>query len=201
MEFDEPAIRTKETLDVRQEVSVPAEKMATYLFTAWSIEDCLNPPKEVLINMQSRNSRINETDQPPEPSDNNEFSQSQTDVPAGTDSEELDTLKVTVEYWGATNPPPTIHLLMSETAKKEWKDSYLTDPAFKTIASDPKFSYEKYTPGRRFFVDKDGMVFFSNEDYQPRLCVPEGQRNFVLWEAHENSLESAHAGPERLGSL
>ena len=87
---------------------------------------------------------------------------------------------------------------MSEDTKKEWRETYLNDPAFKAIASDPKYSYENFTPGRRFFKDEDGMIFFSNEDYQPRLCIPKGQRNFVLTEAHENPLESAHAGPERL---
>ena len=111
---------------------------------------------------------------------------------------ELDTLKATAEYWGATNPPPTIHLSMSEAAKAEWRNGYLDDPAFKTIAADPKFSYDNYSPGRQFFVNNDGMIFFSNKDYQPRLCVPGSQRNFILKEAHENALESAHSGPEHL---
>ena len=198
LEQDEPVIRAKETLDVRQEVSGPAERMAAYSFAAWSIEDCLDPPKEVLINMRSRNSRTDETGQFVEPLDGGDDSEEQKDKVVEDDSEELDTLKATAEYWGATNPPPTIHLSMSETAKEEWRSSYLKDPAFKAIASDPEFSYEKFRPGRRFFVDKDGMIFFSNEDYQPRLCVPGELRNFVLKEAHENSLESAHAGPERL---
>ena len=42
------------------------------------------------------------------------------------------------------------------------------------------------------------MIFFNSENYQPLLCVPVGQRNFILKEAHENPLESAHAGPEKL---
>ena len=74
----------------------------------------------------------------------------------------------------------------------------MSDPAFKAIATDPKYSYENFTLGRRFFKDEDGMIFFSNEDYQPCLCVPKGQRNFMLREAHKNPLESAHAGPEQL---
>lgn len=51
LEFDEPVIRCKELLDMRQEVEGPAAKMAAYSFAAWSIEDCLDPPKEVMINV------------------------------------------------------------------------------------------------------------------------------------------------------
>ena len=193
----EPVIRAKETLDTRQEVSSPAEKMAAYSFAVWSIEDCLDPPKEAMINVRSCNKRESDTLQPIELSVENEISKQNSDVTSESD-DELDTLQTTAEYWGATNPPPNVHLSMSDDSKKAWRESYLDDPAFKNIASDPEFSYEKFMPGRRFFVDKEGMIFFNNEDYQPRLCVPMKQRNFILSEAHDNPLESAHAGPERL---
>ena len=42
------------------------------------------------------------------------------------------------------------------------------------------------------------MIFFSNENYQPWLCIPVGLRNFTLREAHESPFKLAHTGPERL---
>ena len=163
LEFDEPAIRAKESLDVRQEVGGPAEKMAAYTFTAWSIEDCLYPPKEVLINVRSRNRKDDNVTESTESLPEQDVPPAHADTITESDSEELDTLKPTAEYWGATNPPPTVHLSMSENAKKEWLESYLNDPAFKAIATDPKYSYKEFTLGRQFFTDKDGMIFFSNE--------------------------------------
>ena len=200
MEPDEPSIRAKETLDERQEV-MPAEKMAAfaYSFAAWSIEDCLDTPKEVLINVRSRNKKL-ETETEELPTLGNGGSDDRPVNNQGNDLEtdELDTLEPSSEYWGAMNPPPTIHLSMSEDAKNEWKKSYREDPMFRTIVDDSTYKEETLTPGRRFFVDRDGMIFFNSKNYQPRLCVPAGQRNFVLKEAHENPLESAHAGPEKL---
>ena len=189
LETKEPSIRAKETLDERQEV-VHAEKMAAYTFAAWSIEDCMDEPKEVLINVRSRNKNPSEEEVTHLVSSD----ASQVD----SESDELDTLNTTAEYWGAVNPPPTINLAMSDAAKQQWKLAYLEDPMFRSIAQNDGSRLDNPDPGRRFIVDQDGMIFFNNEDYQPRLCVPISQRNFVLKEAHENPFESAHAGPERL---
>lgn len=199
METDEPAIRAKETLDERQEVT-PAQKMAAFAFTfaAWSIEDCLDEPKEAMINVRSRNKDVEIEDVVPHVLNEDGNGNLSVDQGSQLESEELNTLATSTEYWGAMNPPPTVHLSMSEDAKEEWRKSYQTDPMFKTIINDAPHSDGNLIPGRRFFVDKDGMIFFNSENYQPRLCVPAEQRNFVLKEAHENLLESAHAGPERL---
>ena len=200
MEPKEPSIRAKETLDEHQEV-VPAEKMAAFAFTfaAWSIEDCLDTPKEVMINVRSRNKRSElETEALSDP--NVIGSGTEQTIKSGDEAEgdELDTLETSSEYWGAMNPPPTIHVSMSEDTKSEWRKSYREDPMFRTIANDATYSEDIITPGRRFFVDKEGMIFFNNENYQPQLCVPAGQRNFILKEAHKSALESAHIGPEKL---
>ena len=190
VEPNEPSIRAKESLDERQDV-IPAEKMAAFSFAAWSIEDCVEEPREVMINVRSRNKKLSETHEIPT-----------AEGPIGEttldESEELDTLATTAEYWGAVNPPPTLHLAMSEDTKEQWKMAYLDDPMFKQIAKGDEYRYDELQAGRRFFVDNDGMIFFSNENYQPRLCVPKGLRNFILREAHESPLESAHTGPERL---
>ena len=190
MEMNKPTIHAKETLDERQEVA-PAEKMAVFSFAAWSIEDCLDEPKEVMINVRSRNKKSVEKSKTTVTKDS-------VGDDIDKEAEELDMLATTTEYWGAINPPPTIHLAMSEDAKQQWQKSYLEDPVFKSIAGKDKNKYNNLESGRRFFVDSDSMIFFSNEDYQPQLCVPAGQQNFILWEAHENPMESAHAGPECL---
>ena len=190
LETKELSIRAKETLDERQEVP-PAEKMAAFTFAAWSIEDCLDEPREALINVRSRNKTLAE-----------EETIERTNADAVSEdegeSEELDTLNTSAEYWGAVNPPPTITLAMSDEAKQQWKSSYLEDPMFRNIALSDSNKYDNLSSGKRFFVDSDGMIFFNNEDYQPRLCIPVGQQNSVLAEAHESPVESAHAGPERL---
>jgi len=56
-EVNDLAIRAKESLDIRQEVEHPAERMAVYSFIAWLIEDCMDTPKEVMINVHSRNKK------------------------------------------------------------------------------------------------------------------------------------------------
>lgn len=50
----------------------------------------------------------------------------------------------------------------------------------------------------RYLKDERGLLYFLDPDYQPRLCVPKSQWNFILREAHENPMESSHGGPERL---
>lgn len=147
LEFDKPVICAKESLDVRQEIAGPAEKMAVYSFAAWSIEDCLDFPKEAMINVWSRNKRDEEITQLSELPVEDNSPQSKMDVQPESDDEELDTLPTTAEYWGATNPPPTINLTMSEDTKEEWKKDYRNDQVFSAIATDPKFSHENFTPG------------------------------------------------------
>lgn len=147
--------------------------------------------KRSLINVRSQNKKL---------SDKNEERSTKADDVSDSknESDELNTLKALAEYWGATNPLPMVTLAMNEESKQQWKSAYLEDPMFKNIVQDSSSRYEELGQGRRFFVDRDGMIFFNNEDYQPRLCVPVGQRNFVLKEAHESPLELAHAGPEHL---
>ena len=57
---------------------------------------------------------------------------------------------------------------------------------------------ENWTPGHRFFRDLNGLLFFRDADYQPRLCVPVAKRRLLLEEAHEQAYEGAHQGPEKL---
>jgi len=169
VEPKEPSIRTKETLDKRQEVT-PAEKMAAFTFTfaAWSIEDCLDTPKEVMINVQSRNKRLGlETESL---TGLNGVSGSKESVPNPdnrADTDNFTTLETSSKYWGAMNPPPTIHLSMSEEAKEEWNKSYRDDPMFRAIIGNDVYCEDFPAPRQCFLVDRDGMIFFNSENYQP----------------------------------
>ena len=140
IESGEPSICAKESLDERQDVT-PVEKMAAFSFAAWSIKDCLEEPKEVMINVRSRNKRSTEVlkDSTPEKHIENTVHE---------ESEELNTLTMTAEYWGAVNIPQIIHLAMSEDTKVQWKKAYLDNPMFKSIAKADNYQYDKLEPGR-----------------------------------------------------
>lgn len=164
-------------------ISQPAEKMA---FVAYSLSDCLEEGPEIFMRTRS----------------------SKQDKPSETLQQEGDELSVnppdnseedpTSEYWGATNPPPNIHVHMSEDALASWIDGYRQDPHLIKIWDDPKSTRENWVPGHRFFKDSQGLLFFRDADYQPRLCVPKNQRLKLLEEAHEQAYEGAHQGPEKL---
>ena len=81
---------------------------------------------------------------------------------------------------------------------KDWVKDYEFDQSFSTIWKDEKREIDNWKQDGQFLKDQRGLLFFLDEDYQPRLCVPKAKRNLLLREAHENPLESAHAGPERL---
>ena len=178
-----PSIVTDSTLAQEQ------ERMLTYssareAFLAWSIDECL----EGLQSAWPINKSASSGETLPQPGD-----------PAENDSdEELDTLAAAEEYWDTSNPAPNIHVQMDPAFIADWVKGYQSDPAFKSIWNDEGRDELNWKNNGRFLRDERGLLFFLDENYQPRLCVPRSQRNFILREAHENPLESAHAGPERL---
>lgn len=91
-----------------------------------------------------------------------------------------------------------MHVHMSDTYRQKFVDSYNTDPHLSAIWNSPIGPDDEWIPGRRFFKDETGLLYFRDADYQPRLCVPTDQRTAVLREAHESPLSTAHAGPEKL---
>jgi hypothetical protein len=52
---------------------------------------------------------------------------SHVEDPTPQDDEELDSLEQTTAYWGATNPPPNIHVGMDESYKQTWIEAYSDD--------------------------------------------------------------------------
>jgi hypothetical protein len=114
------------------------------------------------------------------------------------EGDKLDALEPTAEYWGAVNPPSNFHLAMEEDFRANWVEAYKGDSEFGKIWADPQVMEGLWSPGQRFFRNSEGLLFFRDADYQPRLCVPNAKRSLVKEEAHESPLGSAHISPERL---
>ena len=152
----------------------PAQKMGLSIFT---LADCLEEPARAFATACA----------------------SGTDHPLNvtpTDDEAIDNLQNS--YQKASEPPGFIHTQMSEDVRKKWIESYLEDPVLRTVWEDKHSEVSAWEPGFRFFKDLDGLLYFRDADYHPRLCVPKALRLEVLTEAHESPFESAHMGPEKL---
>jgi hypothetical protein len=80
---------------------------------------------------------------------------------------------------------------------KDFGRAYSSDTYFmKKLALEPHSPQKLLTPSR-FQRGLNRLLYFVDADWRTRLCVPEGQRNFVLQWLHETASESAHARPRR----
>ena len=181
-----PSIITDSSLIEEQERTLN-RSFTKQTFVAWSIKDCVDSLKSTWINETSG-----------EDADLNVEESEDASSQALQDNDELDTLPVSEEYWEASNPALNLHVEMDAEFIESWVKDYESDQSFSSIWGDKKRELENWKQDGRFLKDQRGLLFFLNEDYQPRLCVPKARRNFILREAHENPLESVHAGPERL---
>jgi hypothetical protein len=127
-----------------------------------------------------------------------EDSNSLVETPEEDSDDELEKIKESEEYWGAHNPPPNIHVAIEEKMRTKFVAGYFSDPAFGKIWTNPRSEMDAWTPGNRYFKNEQGLLFSRDADYQPCLCVPKSERNFLLREIHESAVETAHAGPEKL---
>lgn len=114
---------------------------------------------------------------------------------------DLDTLPVGEDYWEATNPTPNLHVSMDPEFLNEWVADYESDQSFGGIWANKARLTENWKGNGRFLRDERGLLFFLDENYQPRLCVPKTRRNFLLKEAHESPFESAHVAPNVCGRI
>ncbi|KAL1658253.1 hypothetical protein GGF50DRAFT_41462, partial [Schizophyllum commune] len=86
-----------------------------------------------------------------------------------------------------------ILLHMDEDEKQEFVDAYKTETYWKTRWESANTSAEG-VPGRRYHRTDDGLLFFMDANYHPRLCVPDRLVPRILKIAHEEPMESAHGG-------
>ena len=101
-------------------------------------------------------------------------------------------------YEKANEPPGYIHTQMAEDIRKKWIQGYLDDPGLRSAWEDRRSEAGSWEPGFRFFKDLDGLLYFRDADYHPRLCVPKTLRHDILTKAHESPFETAHMGAEKL---
>ncbi|EJD51369.1 hypothetical protein AURDEDRAFT_31160, partial [Auricularia subglabra TFB-10046 SS5] len=92
----------------------------------------------------------------------------------------------------AANPPPTLVVCMSQDLKKHYSKGYDTDLAFKGKGYDS--DERSWYAGTRFYRGNDGLLFFRDADFMPRLCVPKSEQATLLRLLHESEFETAHAG-------
>jgi len=139
-------------------------------FTIWTMEDCLEGWKSAWM----------------------------SEAVQSGDGDTLDELEPSAEYWSAMNPILNIHIAIDDSFLEEWSQGYNEDQAFHSIHESLAKNSSDSNVNRCFVKDERGLLYFIDPDYQPRLCVPKSQQNFVLREAHENPMESSHVGPEWL---
>ena len=169
-----PSIVTDTSLAEEQERQLNAAP-AKEAFTVWSVDECLEGVKSAWISAKEDN---------------------EPEV-----KEDLDELSIGEGYWDTSNPAPNLHVSMDPAFLLDWVADYESDQSFGSIWGDKERLAENWKGNGRFLRDDRGLLFFLDEGYQPRLCVPRKRRNFVLREAHESPLESAHAGAERLWQI
>jgi hypothetical protein len=173
----EKTIITDSTLAEAQERQLEIEPAKRATFVAWGIEDCVEGERSAWITTRSRTlakarGEPERTGRPQgeeaaasEKEVNQNPSGSEADDPPllvevtdEDDDEELEGIEQTEEYWGAHNPPPSIHIAMDHNFQLKFVAAYLSDPAFGPIWSDPRSDEGAWTPGYRYFKNQDGLL-------------------------------------------
>ncbi|KAI5823044.1 hypothetical protein K523DRAFT_199432, partial [Schizophyllum commune Tattone D] len=106
--------------------------------------------------------------------------------------EPLDELPNREDYRKVFERPPAILVHMNQKTVDEFVEGYRSDPYFSKRYEEAPDASGEWTPGRRYFKDELGLLYFLDADFLPRLCVPTTKKIRVLQEAHESPLESAH---------
>ncbi|EJD37453.1 hypothetical protein AURDEDRAFT_73257, partial [Auricularia subglabra TFB-10046 SS5] len=94
--------------------------------------------------------------------------------------------------WRKENPPPTLQLFMDSDLKERFAKGYESDQNFqeKGRNSDERSWYA----GNRFYWGSDGLLYFRDADFMPRLCVLKSEQAPLLRRTHKSVFELAHAG-------
>ncbi|KAI5886764.1 uncharacterized protein SCHCODRAFT_02467268, partial [Schizophyllum commune H4-8] len=88
--------------------------------------------------------------------------------------------------------PPALLSHLSEEMKERFRAAYLEEPYWKRRYEDSGLASDTWTPGRRYYKSDDGLLFFLDADYLPRLCVPDKLVGEILISAHEEPMEGGH---------
>ena len=171
IEDSELSIVTDSSLTEEQEHQLRSTPVRE-AFTAWCVDKCLKGVKSAWTSV--KNDKASEA------------------------KEDLDTLLVGENYWDQSNPAPNLHVSMDLEFLREWVTNYEDNPSFGKIWADKEQLAENWKPNSQFLRDEKGLLFFLDEGYQPRLCVPTKRCNLILREVHESPLESAHVSAECL---
>lgn len=94
---------------------------------------------------------------------------------------------------------PLLHL--NEEWRKAFKEGYSEDSWLKPRMEQdtaPESQNPEWYAGSRIVLDEQGMVFFRDADFKPKLYIPPRLRQTILTEAHEGPATTAHAGIAKL---
>lgn len=105
-----------------------------------------------------------------------------------------------MKEWEASHPPPHVHVHIDPEYLERIIAGYIVDAEFKRIYKDldKGKNIASWNAGQRFYKDEQGLLFFRDANYQPRLCIPETERKNLLKEAHNLAYDSAHASAAKL---
>lgn len=105
-----------------------------------------------------------------------------------------------MKEWEASHPPPHVQVHIEPEYLERIVSGYIIDAEFKRIYKDldKGKNVASWDSGQRFYKDDQGLLFFRDANYQPRLCIPETEREALLTEAHNLAYDSAHASAAKL---
>ncbi|KZW02959.1 hypothetical protein EXIGLDRAFT_601120, partial [Exidia glandulosa HHB12029] len=92
--------------------------------------------------------------------------------------------------WQEENAPPTMQVTIDSVLKERFIEGYKSDPFYKDKGID--VDERSWYAGNKFYRGKDGLIFFREANFLPRLCVPKDLTLEVMRIAHESPYETAH---------
>ncbi|KAI5886047.1 uncharacterized protein SCHCODRAFT_02465012, partial [Schizophyllum commune H4-8] len=97
-------------------------------------------------------------------------------------------------YEAAFRRPPALAAHVSKELAERFREAYQKEATWKRRYEEAGTVSSAWVPGRRYYRSEDGLLFFLDADYLPRLCVPDAMVDEVMRRAHEEPMETVHAG-------
>lgn len=94
------------------------------------------------------------------------------------------------------------HILLSMPTKMrdDFVKGYRTSRSFKRAYVDEIPDPKHPLAPKIFHKGANGLLYFSDADWVPRLCVPENMRSTIMALVHDQPTEGAHEGPKRFAA-